>query len=53
MSKQKKKDVLLPKRFNADDIAKWQKIADKETRGNLNLWMELILNKAASRYKDN
>ncbi len=38
---------LLPKRFKESDIERWQQIADKETRGNLNLWMELALNKVA------
>jgi hypothetical protein len=41
--------VLLPKRFAAEDIERWQKVADKETRGNLSLWMDIVLNKAADK----
>ena len=39
---------LLPKRFNEDDIKRWQKVADKENR-NLSNWMETELNKAADK----
>ncbi|MEO7048894.1 MAG: hypothetical protein ABI091_26565 [Ferruginibacter sp.] len=39
----------LPKRFEEKDIERWQKVADKETRGNLSLWMDLTLNKAADK----
>jgi hypothetical protein len=41
--------VLLPKRFAAKDIERWQKVANKETRGNLSLWMDIVLNKAADK----
>ena len=39
----------LPKRFEEKDIERWQKVADKETRGNLSLWMDIVLNKAADK----
>jgi hypothetical protein len=39
----------LPKRLEEKDIERWQKVADKETRGNLSLWMDLTLNKAADK----
>lgn len=39
---------LLPKRFNETDIARWQKVADKQNR-NLTNWMETELNKAADK----
>ena len=41
--------ILLPKRFEKTDIKRWQQIADKETRGNLSLWMDIVLNKAADK----
>jgi hypothetical protein len=31
----------LPKRFDEEDIKRWQQVADKETRGNLSLWMDI------------
>lgn len=40
---------LLPKRFETKDIERWQKVADRETRGNLSLWMDIELNKAADK----
>lgn len=43
--------IQLPKRFEEKDIQLWQKKADKETRGNLTLWMEIALNKAAKKKK--
>lgn len=49
----KKRDVLLPKRFNSEDIRKWQLVANEKTGGNLNLWMELVLNDAAKKQKIN
>lgn len=39
----------LPKRFNEEDIKRWQQVANKETRGNLSLWMDIVLNKAADK----
>ena len=39
----------LPKRFDEEDIKRWQQVADKETRGNLSLWMDIVLNKAADK----
>lgn len=39
---------LLPKRFNEDDIKRWQKVANKENR-NLSNWMETELNKIADK----
>jgi hypothetical protein len=39
---------LLPKRFNEDDIKRWQEVAGKENR-NLSNWMETELNKAADK----
>jgi hypothetical protein len=47
----KKRDVMLPKRFNSDDVNVWQTAANEETGGNLTLWMELRLNEAAKKYK--
>lgn len=40
---------LLPKRFEPEDIKRWQKCADKQTRGNLSLWMDIVLNLAADK----
>jgi hypothetical protein len=45
------RDLMLPKRFNSHDVNVWQKAANEETGGNLTLWMELTLNKAAKKYK--
>lgn len=45
----KKRDTMLPKRFNADDIKNWQKEANKTTGGNLTLWMENVLNNALKK----
>ena len=39
----------LPKGFDEEDIKRWQQVADKETRGNLSLWMDIVLNKAADK----
>jgi hypothetical protein len=39
----------LPKRFEEEDIKRWQQVANKETRCNLSLWMDLTLNKAADK----
>jgi hypothetical protein len=47
----KVRDVMLPKRFNSEDVGVWQAAANEETGGNLTLWMELTLNKAAKKYK--
>jgi len=40
----KKRDKMLNKRFNSDDVKKWQEQANLQTGGNLTLWMENILN---------
>jgi len=42
-----KKDTRLNNRFRSEDVAKWQLQADKQTGGNLTLWIELTLNKNA------
>lgn len=47
----KKRDVMLPKRFNSDDVNTWQTAANEETGGNLTLWMELKLNEASKKYR--
>ena len=41
----KKRDVSLPKRFNSEDVKKWQEQANLTTGGNLTLWMENALNR--------
>lgn len=45
----KKRDVSLPKRFNSEDIKKWQEQANLTTGGNLTLWMEKTLNNAVTQ----
>lgn len=40
--------VLLPKRFETDDIERWKKVAKTQNR-NLTNWMETVLNKAAPK----
>ena len=45
----KKRNQMLPKRFNSKDIEKWQELANKETGGNLTLLIELTMNKAVER----
>lgn len=45
----KKRDTMLPKRFNTDDIKNWQNEANKTTGGNLTLWMENALNNAVKK----
>jgi hypothetical protein len=45
----KKRDVSLPKRFNSEDIKKWQEQANLTTGGNLTLWMENALNDALKK----
>lgn len=42
----KKRDVSLSKRFNTEDVNKWQEQANLTTGGNLTLWMENTLNNA-------
>lgn len=42
--KTKKRDVQLSKRFNKEDIIKWQEHANIATAGNLSLFMDLALN---------
>jgi hypothetical protein len=45
----KKRDKVLNKRFNADDVKLWQEQANLQTGGNLTLWIELRLNEAAKK----
>jgi len=45
----KKRDIMLPKRFNEEDIKKWQEQANLTTGGNLTLWMENALNNAVKK----
>ena len=45
----KRRDTMLPKRFNAEDIKNWQNEANKTTSGNLTLWMENTLNNAVKK----
>ena len=45
----KKKDTVLNKRFNLEDVNNWQKAANNFTGGNLTLWIELRLNEAAKK----
>lgn len=45
----KKRNTMLPKRFNSDDIKNWQNEANKTTGGNLTLWMENTLNNAVKK----
>ena len=47
----KKRDKVFNRKFIADDVAKWQEMADKDTviRGNLTTWVEVQLNKAVER----
>ena len=45
----KKRDTMLPKRFNTNDIKNWQNEANKATGGNLTLWMENALNNAVKK----
>jgi hypothetical protein len=49
MINKKKKDTVLNKRFNSEDVNKWQKAANNFTGGNLTLWVELRLNEAAKK----
>jgi len=43
----KKKDTVLNKRFNSEDVNNWQDAANNSTGGNLTLWIMLRLNEAA------
>jgi len=45
----KKRDISLPKRFNSEDVNKWQEQANLTTGGNLTLWMENALNNALNK----
>ena len=45
----KKRDISLPKRFNSEDVKKWQEQANLTTGGNLTLWMENALNNAVKK----
>jgi hypothetical protein len=47
--KKKKRDTMLPKRFNLEDVKKWQEQANLNTGGNLTLWMENALNNAVKK----
>lgn len=40
--------ILLPKRFEVEDIKRWTKAAKKEGR-SLNNWMDYILNQACPK----
>ena len=51
-SQKKMRDKSITKRFNSNDIKKWQAAANKEAGGNLTLWIELILNKEIGKYKN-
>ena len=46
----KKRDVSLPKRFNSEDIKKWQEQANLTTGGNLTLCMQNALNNAVKKH---
>lgn len=39
----------IGKRFEEEDIKRWQKCSDLEGRKSLNNWMEYVLNKAADK----
>ena len=45
----KKRDISLTKRFNSEDVKKWQEQANLTTGGNLTLWMENTLNNAVKK----
>lgn len=45
----KKREKMLPKRFNEEDVSNWQSAANLSNRGNLTAWMELRLNEAAKK----
>jgi len=45
----KKKDTVLNKRFNSQDVNNWQDAANNSTGGNLTLWMENALNNAVKK----
>jgi hypothetical protein len=45
----KKRELSVTKRFNENDVKKWQEAANLSTGGNLNLWMENKLNEAAKK----
>lgn len=51
MVEKKKRDRMLPKRFNSLDIEKWQERANLTTGGNLTLWIENTLNAALTSFK--
>ena len=46
----KKRDISLPKRFNSEDVKKWQEQANLTTGGNLTIWMENALNNAVKKH---
>jgi len=39
----------IGKRFEEEDIKRWQKCSDLDGRKSLNNWMEYVLNKAADK----
>jgi hypothetical protein len=45
----KKRDTMLPKRFNEEDVKKWQEQANLTTGGNLSLFMVNGLNDAVKK----
>ena len=45
----KKRELSLTKRFNKNDVKKWQQASNLLTGGNLNLWMEIKLNESAKK----
>lgn len=45
----KKRDVNLPKKFNSEDVKKWEEQANLITGGNLTLRMEYALNNAVKK----
>ena len=49
MAEKKKKNTVVTKRFNTNDVNNWQTAANEFTSGNLTLWIELRLNEAAKK----
>lgn len=43
----KKKDTMISRRFNGNDVSNWQKEANKTHNGNLTAWIEDTLNAAS------
>ena len=40
----KKREKVITRRFNADDVDRWQEQANLQSGGNLTLWIENTLN---------